>query len=77
MGGVPTDTVANITAAIHAGMRKRLLCKRSLVCSSPNCPCRYYEEVPHLIKCGYCGGPTQRAGSCLVCTECGETTGCS
>jgi hypothetical protein len=28
-------------------------------------------------RCGFCQGPTQRAGACYVCTVCGETTGCS
>ncbi|PJE65091.1 ribonucleoside-diphosphate reductase, adenosylcobalamin-dependent [Candidatus Saccharibacteria bacterium CG10_big_fil_rev_8_21_14_0_10_47_8] len=27
--------------------------------------------------CFNCGNPTQRAGSCYVCTSCGSTTGCS
>lgn len=26
--------------------------------------------------CRGCGGPTKRAGSCYVCIECGDTTGC-
>jgi len=27
--------------------------------------------------CYLCGIPMQRAGSCLVCSACGETSGCS
>lgn len=27
--------------------------------------------------CGNCGDPTKRAGSCYLCDNCGETTGCS
>lgn len=67
----------SLRAAIQAGLRKRLLCKRSLVCRCPDCPCEFFQESENVIKCGFCGGPTQRAGSCRVCTECGETTGCS
>jgi ribonucleoside-diphosphate reductase alpha chain len=46
------------------------------------------EEVerPHTVQkeftfdgpnCQSCGGITQRAGSCFVCTNCGNTSGCS
>lgn len=35
------------------------------------------EIVLGAEQCGFCGGLTQRAGSCNVCTVCGSTTGCS
>ena len=29
------------------------------------------------MACPFCAAPMQRAGSCLVCPMCGETSGCS
>ncbi|MBI4034389.1 vitamin B12-dependent ribonucleotide reductase [Candidatus Saccharibacteria bacterium] len=34
-------------------------------------------QDPAAPLCYNCGNPTQRAGSCYVCTSCGSTTGCS
>ena len=28
------------------------------------------------LPCAFCGGATQRAGTCFTCQSCGETTGC-
>ena len=35
----------------------------------------YTEETDQ--KCNFCGGKVQRAGSCLVCIECGTPSSCS
>ena len=35
----------------------------------------YTEETDQ--KCNFCGGKVQRAGSCLVCVECGTPSSCS
>jgi len=34
----------------------------------------FYEDTP---MCSVCGAPTKPSGSCFVCIQCGETTGCS
>lgn len=34
----------------------------------------YFNTNPTCIDCE---GPTQRAGACYVCVQCGSTTGCS
>lgn len=35
----------------------------------------YTEETDQ--KCNFCGGKVQRAGSCLICVECGTPSSCS
>jgi ribonucleoside-diphosphate reductase alpha chain len=40
-------------------------------------PATHSKLLDDAPLCFNCGNPTQRAGSCYVCTSCGSTTGCS
>jgi hypothetical protein len=43
----------------------------ALTASLGSCPVRRHGQ------CHFCGAQMQRSGSCMVCTSCGETSGCS
>lgn len=45
------------------------------------CACRHIVAKPSVVgmdgpTCVHCGGMTRRTGTCALCVDCGETTGC-